>query len=167
MTLPRSAQIALQHTPYYHCIARCVRRAFLCGEDHYSGQDFNHRRQWLIDRMKAQAGCFAIDICAYAVMSNHYHVVLRVDEERSRVWSDHEVIQRWCALFKGPIVAQRYLADDSLTAAERLTLAEIASVWRERLCSISWFMRCLNEQIARQANAEDGCKGRFWEGRFK
>jgi hypothetical protein len=79
MTLPRRAQVSLADTPYYHCIARCVRRAFLCGTDTYTGQDFEHRKQWLLDRIKQQAGVFAIDIGAYAIMSNHYHLVLRVD----------------------------------------------------------------------------------------
>ena len=71
MTVARSTLVSLDDTPYYHCIARCVRRAFLCGFDSYSGQDFNHRRQWLVDRLKKQAAVFAVDICAYAIMANH------------------------------------------------------------------------------------------------
>ena len=71
MTIRRQSQISLDDTPYYHCIARCVRRAFLCGQDHYTGQDFNHRRSWLVERLKLQASVFGIDICAYAIMSNH------------------------------------------------------------------------------------------------
>jgi hypothetical protein len=72
MTVARRTLVSLDDTPYYHCIARCVRRAFLCGTDHYSGQDFNHRRQWLVDRLKQQAAVFAVDIYAYAIMANHY-----------------------------------------------------------------------------------------------
>ena len=82
MTIPRQSQISLDGTPYYHCIARCVRRAFLCGEDQYTGKDFNHRRGWLVTQLKQQASIFGIDICAYAIMSNHYHAVLRVDRHR-------------------------------------------------------------------------------------
>lgn len=65
-------------------------------KDTYSGQDLNHRRQWLFDKIKLEAGLSAIDICAYATMSNHYHLVLRVDRERALGWSDDEVIERWC-----------------------------------------------------------------------
>jgi REP element-mobilizing transposase RayT len=167
MTIRRSAQISLSETPYYHCIARCVRRAFLCGEDQYTGQDFNHRRGWLVKRLKRQAAVFGIDICAYAIMSNHYHVVLRVDRARVQHWSDDEVIERWTRLFHGPLLVQQQQAGEPLSAAQAATVAEIAAVWRARLYDISWFMRCLNEHIARRANAEDDCTGRFWEGRFK
>lgn len=166
MTIARRSQVSLDATPYYHCIARCVRRAFLLGEDHYSGQNFNHRRQWLVDRLKHQAAIFSIDICAYAIMDNHYHLVLRVDCDRVARWSDKEVIQHWCGLFRGPLLVQHYLADKTLSEAELDTIADIAALWRERLSNISWFMRCLNEFIARKANLEDECKGRFWEGRF-
>jgi len=69
----------------YHCISRCVRRAFLCGLDSYTGKNYEHRREWVQSRLK----------------------------------------------------------------------------------DLSWFMRCLNESLAKRANREDRCTGRFWEGRFK
>lgn len=167
MTLPRRALVSLSETPYYHCIARCVRRAFLCGTDAYTGRDFEHRKQWLVDRIKQQSDVFAIDICAYAIMSNHYHIVLRVDRKRALNFSDEEVVERWTRIFSGPILIQRMQAGDTLSPAQRQTLSDIIAVWRQRLADISWYMRCLNEFIARQANAEDECTGRFWEGRFK
>lgn len=167
MTTARKAQISLTDTPYYHCIARCVRRAFLCGEDPFSGCNFEHRRQWIVDRLKQLAGVFAIDICAYAVMSNHYHVVLRVDRAKAQNWSEADVIEHWLQLFKGPVLVHRFLNGEINTQAERDKVAEIISDWRERLGDISWLMRCLNESIARKANQEDRCTGRFWEGRFK
>lgn len=167
MTTARRTQISLDCTPYYHCIARCVRQAFLCGQDRFSGRSFNHRKQWLVDRLALQASVFAIDICAYSIMSNHYHLVLAVDQRRLASWSDDTVIERWTRIFKGPLVIQRYLEGHVLSPAEMTTVHDIATVWRQRMGDISWFMRCLNEFIARCANREDGCRGRFWEGRFK
>lgn len=167
MTLPRRAQVALSCTPYYHCISRCVRRAFLCGTDAYTGKDFDHRKQWLLERIAQQGAVFAIDVCAYAIMSNHFHLVIRVEPSRAHRWSDEDVIHRWTQLFKGPILVQQWLAGEELSPAQRDTVKEIAGVWRRRLADISWYMRCLNEHIARRANAEDDCTGRFWEGRFK
>ena len=76
MPKPRKALVSLEATPYYHCVSRCVRRAFLCGVDDHSGQDYEYRRQWLQQRMKQLTNAFSIDICAYAIMSNHYHLVL-------------------------------------------------------------------------------------------
>ena len=167
MPKPRKTLVSLDDTPYYHCISRCVRRAFLCGEDHQSGRSFEHRRGWIEQRLFDLSHCFAIDLCAYAIMSNHTHLVLFVDSEQALAWSDREVIERWHGLFTGLPLSQRYLQGDRLSSAEIKRLEEITAQWRERLMSISWFMRCLNEHIARLANAEDHCTGRFWEGRFK
>jgi len=166
MTVARKHLIDLQSTPYYHVMNRCVRRAFLCGKDHYSGQCYEHRRQWILDEVKALACSYAIDICAYAIMSNHYHLVLRVNREEASQWSTREVVTRWCQIYSGPPVAQRYLDLETLNASELYIVNELARTWRERLYDISWFMSRLNHSIARRANAEDKCRGRFWEGRF-
>lgn len=167
MTRPRSALISLEATPYYHCIARCVRRAFLCGQDKQSGRSFDHRKTWLVTRFKKLSEVFAIDIPAYAVMSNHYHLVLHVDKARSEGWSREEVIVRWKRLYEGPELVQRFAQGEALSDAELEIINRTVEVWRSRLASISWFMSCLNYHIALHANKEDGCTGRFWEGRFK
>lgn len=90
MTKPRSSLVSLADTPWYHVVNRCVRRAFLCGDDAVTGKNHDHRRAWIVDRVKQLAGVFAIDVAAYAVMSNHYHLVLRVDAERAQGWSNEE-----------------------------------------------------------------------------
>lgn len=167
MTKPRSHQISTEATPYYHCISRCVRRAFLCGTDHSTGQCYEHRRGWLEDKLLSLPQVFAIDIAAYAIMSNHYHVVLFIDAQQAKSWTDTEVIERWHTLFKGNLFSQRFLKGDTLDKAQRARLQIYIEEWRSRLSNISWFMRILNEAIAREANAEDECTGRFWEGRFK
>ena len=167
MPQPRYRQVSLDDTPYYHCISRCVRRAFLCGKDAHTGFDFEHRRQWIVDRIKLLCSVFAVDLCAYAVMSNHYHIVIRIDADAVKQWTDQEVASRWMQIFSGPLLMHQYLANADLTKPEREHVAELFATWRNRLCDLSWFMRCLNEPIARMANAEDHCTGRFWEGRFK
>ncbi len=167
MTISRSQQIDLSVTPYYHCVNRCVRRAFLCGVDRDSGESYEHRREWISDRTKVLSEMFAIDIAAYAVMSNHYHVVLRVDQEQAESWNSLEVIERWNACFTLPVIVSRFLKGECTSSAELKVVDEIIETWRCRLQDISWFMRLLNEHIARESNKEDKVTGRFWEGRFK
>lgn len=169
MPLARKRQISLADTPYYHCVSRCVRRAFLCGKDKLTGKSFEHRRQWVEDRLLFLSTVFAIDVCAYAVMSNHTHVVLHVDSVKAQGWSDKEVLTRWHKLHKGTLLSQQFMQQKArhLSDAEHKTLQLTIEVYRLRLTDISWFMRELNEPIARQANIEDNCTGHFWEGRFK
>jgi len=167
MTRARACLVSAADTPYYHVVGRCVRRAYLCGNDIVTGKSFEHRRRWILERLKLLSETFAIDLCAYALMSNHYHLVVRIDPERVKAWSAHEVIERWTQLFTGPVCAQQFLQGQPLSACEQAMLDTLILRWSERLGSLSWFMRCLNEVIARMANQEDGCTGRFWEGRFK
>jgi len=167
MAYPRSQLVSDEDPGFFHCVSRCVRRASLCGFDSATGKDYEHRRQWIEDRMLKLADSFAVSVYAYAVMSNHFHIVLRNDPTVAQDWSDRELAERWLAVFPGSISDR-----DDPTCVERATLAllgnaERLAVIRQRLGSVSWFMRALNEPIARMANREDGCTGRFWEGRFK
>ncbi len=167
MTQPRKNIVSVSDTPYYHCIGRCVRRAFLCGKDNFSGKSFEHRRQWIVDRINTLSSVFSIDVCAYAVMSNHYHLVLRLSPEESKQWSQAEVIERWQKLYSGGPLASSYQAGLALSDINKNALNTLTEIWRNRLSDLSWFMRCLNEHVAKMANKEDKCTGRFWEGRFK
>ncbi|RJG35208.1 transposase, partial [Motilimonas pumila] len=81
--------------------------------------------------------------------------------------SDEAVVSRWQQLFSLPLLVDQWLSGTPQGEAELATVQDIIQVWRQRLCDISWFMRCLNEDIARRANKEDHCKGHFWESRFK
>ncbi|QGS50556.1 hypothetical protein [Shewanella putrefaciens] len=167
MPRPRRTQISVEDTPFYHCCSRVVRRAFLCGDDDYSGKNYDHRRAWVESLLFKLEAIFAIDVVAFAVMSNHLHVVLRIDVETANRWSDREVLEQWHKLFKGNELTHKFAKGELVEAHEVNRLKHSIATYRSRLCDISWFMRCLNEPIARQANQEDNCTGRFWEGRFK
>jgi len=167
MPKPRSTQISLEDTPFYHCVSRTVRKAFLCGVDKYTNQSFEHRREWVESRLLQLEKIFSIDIAAYVVMSNHLHLVLRIDADKVAQWSGLEVVLRWHQLFKGTFLTQKFARGDAMPSYELETLNDTIAEYRRRLMNISWFMRTLNEPIARQANKEDKCTGRFWEGRFK
>ena len=152
----------------YHCQARCVRQAFLCGVDSKTGKNYGHRRALLEDRMKRFAKEFAIDVLTDAVMSNHLHTVLRTRPDIAETWTDEEVARRWCTIcalarnlegeFTGPKPqrVKRLLADEKKLARAR-----------RRLSKVSWFMGKICEWMARFANKEEDTRGHFWEGRFR
>ena len=159
MTQPRSALIS--------CVSRCVRQAFLCGQDRKSGTSYEHRREWLEQMLLRTAESFAIKVCAYAVMSNHYHVVLRVCLEEAKEWSFKEVVVRWHCLYSGTVFSRRFMAGETLSVVEQHELKLSVAIWRDRLMNISWLMKIVNHAVAVMANEEDQCKGHFWESRFK
>jgi len=167
MPVARKTVVDVDQVGVYHCISRCVRRAFLCGLDDYTGIDYGHRRGWIGDRLKELSGVFGIEVFAYAVMSNHLHLVVRNRPDRAEAWTAEEVAARWCRLF--PKRNAHGVAEAPGEGVLKSFVGDSARVeiCRERLGDISWFMRCLNEPIARRANREDNCTGRFWEGRFK
>ena len=167
MPRPRKSQIAVEATPYYHCVSRCVRRAFLCGEDRFTGKSYDHRRSFIEKELLRLGEIFYLEVVAYAVMSNHYHIVLFIDTEAQKAAEPKDIVTRWHQLHKGNPVSVKYLEGEYLAPYEIEQLNIYIDRCREQLASISWYMRVLNEKVARMANREDEVTGRFWEGRFK
>ena len=167
MTQPRRAQINLESTPYYHCYNRSVRRAFLCGIDPYSGKSYEHRKQWIVDLIQLLGSAYAIDVSSYAIMSNHYHLTLHINQTKAESWSTEEVVERWLSIYPGDQLLKRFHKHEALSLAELEAVSVIAEKRREQLYSISHFMAKLDQTIARRANVEDEVTGRFWESRFK
>ncbi|WP_219906549.1 hypothetical protein [Photobacterium phosphoreum] len=85
-------------------------------------------------------------------MSNHYHLVLKIDTEQQQKLTPEEVISRWLQLFNGHPIAVDFLKEGQITADKQQALSNLVAEWQQRLGSISWFMRCLNEEIARNKN---------------
>ena len=151
-----------------HCVNRCVRRGFLCGVDPLTGKDYEHRRQWMRNRLEFLAGVFAMDVLGFSVMSNHLHAILRNRPDVVKTWTDEQVARRWWNLFPARRNQDGSPAEPADTDLKALIAdAQVLAELRARLSSVSWFMRCTAEVIARMANAEEECTGRFWEGRFK
>lgn len=158
MPIARSELVNRAEPGLYHCISRCVRRAFLCGDG------FEHRRNWIERRLEELASIFAVDVVAYVVLHNHIHTLLWTDPERATAWSGQDVARRWFRLFPKSAPLQDDL--ERSIALAQLDPSRVA-LWRERLADLSWMMRCLKEPLARMANREDDCDGAFWAQRFK
>jgi REP element-mobilizing transposase RayT len=88
MAIARAKLVDLTVTRWYHCVSRCVRKAFLLGEGDYN------RKDWLENRLEELAEIFAVAVGGFSVMDNHLHVLLRLDPEVAQEWSDLEVVQR-------------------------------------------------------------------------
>lgn len=161
MTMPRRELVDVTVTRYYHCISRCVRRAFLCGEG------FEHRKAWIEARLELLARQFAISVCGFAILDNHLHVLCRLDPGVADGWSDEDVVRRWITVYPpacldvSDLVTLQNWVDHEIQDPARVAR------YRERLRNLGWFMKALKEPLARLANKEDNCKGTFWEARYK
>lgn len=164
---PRGEVIREDVVGVYHVWSRCVRRAWLCGVDPLTGVDLSHRKQWIYQRLEELGHVFSVDTAVYAILSNHYHLVVRNRPDLSAQWSDEEVVRRWWQIHP-----ERCNDDGSPAKPNdveiRSLLADPERVMelRARLSSISWFMKELNEYIAVKANLEDGVGGHFFQDRF-
>ena len=166
MATPRRLLVDPVNECDYHLVSRCVRRSFLCGVDKHDNRDYSHRRAWLVERLRQLAPCFAVDVYAHTVLSNHFHLVLRHDPLAHRDWADEEVAWRWFEAFppseRGAVVEELKPERRELMLGDPDRLARA----RRTLGSMSDFMKHLKQPIARRANLEDDCTGHFFEQRF-
>ena len=164
MATPRYQLIDPENLGFYHIVSRCTRGAWLCGYDRKTKKNYNHRKKWIEDRMAQLAPNFTLNIHAYTIMSNHFHLVVEYDPKGSSEWSDQETAERWYNVYP-PTLAdgsvdeglKEFLIEDMLENKKLLLKA------RSDLSSISLFMQLLKQPIARRANLEDGVTGHFWD----
>lgn len=141
---------------------------FYVGKDSVTGKNYEHRRAWIRNRFEFLAEHMAVEVLGFAILSNHFHIVLRNRPDLVKDCSDDEVAVRWWYLCPG-----RRNEDKSPAKPTKLELKALQgdqdklAEYRKRLSSVSWFMRFTAENIAKRANADDQVTGRFWEGRFK
>lgn len=166
MAIKRSERIDSESAGYYHLISRCVRRAFLCGVDDETGISYEHRRDWIEQRILQLAEIFSIEVYSYVVMHNHYHLIVYSDPLGPLHWTDLEVAERWLKLFPGKLDKPQFKLKRELKLQAIANDENRLTEYRKRLGSISWLMCCINEPIAKRSNQEDFVKGHFWESRF-
>lgn len=166
MTTPRTELVDATRAMHYHLVSRCVRRAFLCGYDDYTGRDYSYRRAWIKSRLFVLAECFAVDVYAYAILSNHFHVVVRYDPTASADWSDAEVVDRWLRASPPSARVVNDAGDFARLKTSMLADEQLIARRRRDLGSLSKFVQMLKQPIASRANREDDVTGPFFAERF-
>lgn len=161
MRKPRREQLDFENGGFCHLTARCVRQMFLCGKDYETGKDYSHRKSWIEKRLLFLTSIFSVELFGYAIMENHYHLVLNFVPQAAALWSPEEVARRWLRLFpkRTPELGEIWMK-------ELLGDPESVESLRKRLSTSPEFMKGLNEYIARRANHEEQIKGAFWSGRY-
>jgi hypothetical protein len=161
MAIPRNRLVDPTVTRWYHCISRCVRQAHLCSDQH------GERKDWLERRLERLTTTFAISVAGYAILDSHLHVLLRIDTDVADGWSNEEVAIRWAQIYPPRNACRRPIPISEEWLQDRCRDEHWIETRRARLKNLSWFMKCLKEDLARRANRQDGCSGAFFEGRFK
>lgn len=166
--LARAEVFAADEIAIVHVMNRTVRRCFLLGDDPVTGKNYDHRKQWIDDQLIHQARHFGIDLLCQAILSNHFHLVLRSRPDVVAEWDDTEVARRWLMLC--PVSKDEHGRPAEPTEFElnhiRNDKKKLKTI-RSRLSDISWWMRLLSQNIAQRANFEDQEVGKFWQARYR
>jgi hypothetical protein len=151
-----------------HVMNRVVRRCFLLGNDPVTGNNYDHRKIWMEEQLQRLAACFGIDLLCFAILSNHFHLILRSRPDVVATWDDTEVARRWlmlCPVRKNDegFAEEPNEAELNMVRNDPQKLETV----RLRLSDIAWWMRLLCQNIAVRANHEDREMGKFWQSRYR
>ena len=155
MAIARAHLVDVALTRWYHCVTRCVRRAFLLGEGDHD------RKQWLQNRLEELAEIFAVSVGGFSVMNNHLHLLLRLDPEVARAWSDEEVVRRWGRLFPPRDKSRQPIPVSEHWVQSRLADPKWVANARERLQNLGWFMKCLKDRKSTRLNSSHVLRSRM------
>ena len=152
MAYRRHKYLNLENTKYYHCITRCVRRAFLCGYDPLKNINYDYRKEIIRNLLRQLTKAYSIEICSYAIMCNHVHLVLYANDSQVAKLSHSQILKRWALVY--PTSASKIQADILNKESSDKILQKLESC-REKLCSIRSFMERFCVSLSKKFNKED------------
>lgn len=165
--IPRKELVASGQVSVFHTVNHCLPTAQLAGSERKTGRSLEHRREFLMERIRLQSTLLSVEVLAFAVEPQRLQLVLRTRPDLVKQLSDTEIARRYLSA-----IPPKHGFDQEL---ETPSAGEIRAVInnrtlfaraRNRLSDLSWFISQLAESIARNANRESGLTGKFWEGRF-
>jgi len=132
MSKSRHQLIDINQTPYYHCLSRCVRRAWICtnaaSEDQFTDRNYEHRKAWAVKRLALLADVLAISVASFAIIYNYVHFLLRVDKQKVLAWDNFQVAKQWKVLYNWPLLVTRYMKGEA-SAAEIIAAKTAPETW--------------------------------------
>lgn len=154
MRRPRSERMPVGQPGVWHILSRCVRREMLL--------EPAARRQWVSERMASWLDILAVDLLGYALMGNHFHLVVRTRPDQADQWTEAEVAQR--------LLAAKTVRDGRPMVSEDIhppLSAKDINAARGFLAHPGAMLRAVKEGFARLVNQQDGTAGHVWESRYQ
>jgi hypothetical protein len=135
MTIARAHLVDPAVSRWYHCVRRYLHRAFLLGDERPD------RKSWIERRLEELADIFAISVGGFAILDDHLHLLVRLDPVLGQGWTNEEVVRRWGRLFPPRDKARQALPVTEDWVQARLEEPGWVARTRQRLQSLSWFMK--------------------------
>ena len=168
--LARVEVFAHDEVAIVHVMNRTVRRCFLMGNDPLTGKNFDHRKAWLEIEMKRLAGLFGIDLLCFAILSNHFHLILRSRHDVVRSYSDKGFLPMPSAAYLDLLdwtSRQIHTGKKGVTPATAKPIFERLGIWADVWCELVRDFGRLFYTVAGQPHTIDSTRSRNGAQRYK